>query len=156
MRSNNTALVAAGLGALLAAALVSGALYGAGPMATWMEAVGWARPRGRAIIQASVPGDPIVQALVRGNPDRFHADERGRRDEAGLPVGAAVFRVTGSAHVEAELRAFEPSTLLVSSAEGGTVCLLALDPGRVPALGLRLRELATEGVVDRVEADPHL
>ena len=39
MRSTNTAaLVVAGLGALLAAALASGALYGAGPMATWMKA----------------------------------------------------------------------------------------------------------------------
>ncbi len=38
MRSTDTALVAAGLGALLAAALVSGALYGAGPLATRMEA----------------------------------------------------------------------------------------------------------------------
>jgi primosomal protein N' (replication factor Y) len=125
-------------------------------LATWMEAVGWARPRGRAIVQASSPGDPIVQALVRGNPDRFHADDRARRHEAGLPVGAAVFRITGSTEVESELRAFEPSTLLVSSAQGRTVCLLALDPGRVPALGMRLRELATDGVVDRVEAEPHL
>ena len=125
-------------------------------LATWMEAIGWARPRGQAIVQASAPGDPIVQALVRGNPDRFHADERRRRYEAGLPVGVAVFRITGSADVEAELRAFEPSTLLVSSAEGRTVCLLALDPGRVPALGMRIRELATDGVVDRVEAEPHL
>jgi hypothetical protein len=38
MRSTDTALVAAGLGALLVAALVSGALYGAGPIATWMKA----------------------------------------------------------------------------------------------------------------------
>jgi hypothetical protein len=97
-----------------------------------------------------------VQALVRGNPDRFHADERRRRHEAGLPVGAAVFRIAGSPEIESELRAFEPSTLLVSSVEGRTVCLLALDPGRVPALGMRLRELATDGVVDRVEAEPHL
>jgi primosomal protein N' (replication factor Y) len=125
-------------------------------LATWMEAVGWARPRGRAIVQASSPRDPIVQALVRGNPDRFHADERARRSEAGLPVGTAVFRVTGGVEVEEELRSFSPSTLLVSSVEGRTVCLLALDPGRVPALGTRLRELATDGVVDRVEAEPHL
>ena len=68
----------------------------------------------------------------------------------------AVFRITGTADVEAELRAFEPSTLLVSSVEDRTVCLLALDPGRVPALGMRIRELATDGVVDRVEAEPHL
>ena len=125
-------------------------------LATWMEAVGWARPRGRAIVQSSSPGDPIVQALVRGNPDRFLAQERARRRDAGLPVGAAVFRVTGAAAVEDELRAFAPTTLLVSSVEDRTVCLLALDPGRVPALGLRLRELAADGVVDRVEAEPHL
>jgi primosomal protein N' (replication factor Y) len=125
-------------------------------LAMWMEAVGWARPRGRAIVQASSPADPIVQALVRGNADRFHADERKRRREAGLPVGAAVFRITGSPKVEEELRAFEPSTLLVSVFEDRTVCLLALDPARVTALGTRLRELAADGVVDRVEAEPHL
>lgn len=125
-------------------------------LATWMEAIGWARPHGRAIVQASTPGAPIVQALVRGNPDRFHADEMRRRREAGLPVGAAVFRVTGSADLEGELRRFEAPTLLVSVSEGRTVCLLALDPGRVNALGTRLRELAADGVVDRVEAEPHL
>jgi primosomal protein N' (replication factor Y) (superfamily II helicase) len=125
-------------------------------LATWMEAVGWARPRGRAVVQASAPGDPIVQALVRGNPDRFLADEMRRRREAGLPVGAAVFRVTGTADVEEELRLFAPSTLLVSTSEGRTVCLVALDPERVSALGTRLRELAVNGVVDRVEAEPHL
>jgi primosomal protein N' (replication factor Y) len=125
-------------------------------LATWMEAIGWARPHGKAIVQASTPGDPIVQALVRGNPDRFHAEETRRRREAGLPVGAAVFRVTGSADLEAELRSFDPFTLLVSGAEGRTVCLLALDPERVIALGTRLRQLAADGVVDRVEAEPHL
>jgi primosomal protein N' (replication factor Y) len=125
-------------------------------LATWMEAVGWARPRGRAIVQASVPGDPMIQALVRGNPDRFHRDEADRRREAGLPLGAAVFRIMGSDALEGELSAFEPWTLLVSATEGRTVCLLALDPERVAALGKRLRELATEGVVDRVEAEPHL
>jgi hypothetical protein len=58
--------------------------------------------------------------------------------------------------MEEELRAFEPSTLLVSVFEDRTVCLLALDPARVTALGTRLRELAADGVVDRVEAEPHL
>ncbi|MDQ4107178.1 MAG: hypothetical protein M3138_00010 [Actinomycetota bacterium] len=125
-------------------------------LATWMEAVGWARPRGRAIVQASNPGDPIVQALVRGNPDRFHSDEMRRRREAGLPVGAAVFRVTGTADLETEVRPFDPSTLLVSASEGRTVCLLALAPERVSEFGTRLRELAAVGVVERVEAEPHL
>jgi primosomal protein N' (replication factor Y) len=125
-------------------------------LAIWMEAVGWARPDGRAIVQASSPSDPIVQALVRGNPDRFHADELRRRRDAGLPVGSAVFRVTGDRSLEAELGAFEPSTLLVTGGEERTVCLLALDPERVPRLGARLRELAADGVVERVEAEPHL
>ena len=125
-------------------------------LATWMEAVGWARPRGRAIVQSSSPADPLVQALVRGNPHRFHAQEIGRREDAGLPVGAAVFRITGDAALETELAALDPRTLLVSSAEGRTVCLLALDTERVEALGSRLRELAADGAVDRVEAEPHL
>jgi primosomal protein N' (replication factor Y) len=125
-------------------------------LATWMEAVGWARPRGRAIVQASNPADPIVQALVRGNPDRFHSDEMRRRREAGLPVGAAVFRVTGTGDLETEMRPFDPSTLLVSVSEGRTVCLLALDSERVGEFGRRLRELAADGVVERVDAEPHL
>jgi primosomal protein N' (replication factor Y) len=125
-------------------------------LATWMEAVGWARPNGRAIVQSSSPGDPLVQALVRGNPDRFHADERRRREAAGLPVGAAVFRIIGGDALEAELRRFDPAALLVSAGEGRTICLLALDPGRVDVLGTRLRELAADGTVDRVEAEPHL
>jgi primosomal protein N' (replication factor Y) len=125
-------------------------------LATWMEAVAWARPNGRAIVQSSSPGDPIVQAVVRGNPDRFHLDEMRRRRDAGLPVGSAVFRITGASGLDAELRRFDPTTLLVTTDEGRTVCLLALDPGRVPSLGVRLRELAVDGVVERVEAEPHL
>jgi primosomal protein N' (replication factor Y) len=125
-------------------------------LSTWMEAVGWARPRGRAIVQASAPNDPIVQALVRGNPERFHRDEARRRRDAGLPVGVAVFRITGAPTLPDELAPVDPATLLVSGSEGRTVCLLALDPWRVPALGERLRELAAVGVVERVEAEPHL
>jgi primosomal protein N' len=125
-------------------------------LTTWMEAVAWAAPGGRAIVQATRANDPAVQALVRGRPDRFHADEADRRSAAGFPVGVAVFKVEGSAQVEAELRTLEPITLLVSSLGERTVCLLALEAGHVPGFGRRLRELAELGVVTRVEAEPHL
>jgi primosomal protein N' (replication factor Y) len=125
-------------------------------LTTWMEAVGWARPHGRAIVQSSRAGGALVQALVRGNPDRFHADETRRRREAGLPIGAAVFRVVGTGDLQTHLRAAEPITLLVSGDEERRVCLVALDPARVPELGRTLRGLAADGVVERVEAEPHL
>jgi primosomal protein N' (replication factor Y) len=125
-------------------------------LATWMEAVAWARPSGKAIVQADRPSDPAIQALVRGNPDRFHADEVVRRKSAGFPVGSAVFRVAGSADLEAELATLRPITLLASSVGEQTVCLLALDPDRVSGFGRVIRELAVRDVVTRIEAEPHL
>jgi primosomal protein N' (replication factor Y) (superfamily II helicase) len=125
-------------------------------LATWMEAVGWARPDGRAIVQASEPSDPAVQALVRGNPRRFHALELERRSGAGFPVGARVFRVVGSHTLAAAIEAHRPITSLVSTLGDRTVCLLALEAGDVPAFGASMRELAARGVVERVEAEPHL
>jgi hypothetical protein len=62
----------------------------------------------------------------------------------------------GTAALEQELDAFEPITSLVSSLGGRTVCLLALEPGRVAPFGVAMRELAVRGVVERVEAEPHL
>ena len=123
---------------------------------TWTEAVAWARPGGRAIVQSSHANDPAVQSLVQGDPARFHRDERLRRAQAGFPVGSAVFRVAGGSGLEGELTALGPITLLVSSAEGQTICLLALDPGGVPAFGRAARELARRDVITRVEAEPHL
>jgi hypothetical protein len=125
-------------------------------LATWMEAVGWARPSGRAIVQADRPSDPAIQALVRGNPDRFHADEAARRTAAGFPVGSAVFRIAGSGALEAQLAGVDPITMLVSSVGEQTVCLLALEPGRVEAFGRTIRDLAARDIVERVEAEPHL
>jgi primosomal protein N' (replication factor Y) len=125
-------------------------------LAIWMEAVGWARPAGRAIVQSSHPSDPAVQALVRGNPDRFLAREREQRAAAGFPVGAPVFRVTGGDGVEAALAEHEPLTSLVTTVGDRTICLLALEAGRVPAFSRAMRDLAIEGVVERVEAEPHL
>jgi primosomal protein N' (replication factor Y) len=125
-------------------------------LSTWSEAASWAHPGGRVIVQSGRPTDAAIQALVRGNPDRFHADERERRAAAGFPVGAAVFRVEGGPGLGDELRAQEPISLLASSAEGRTVCLLALEERRVPAFGREMRARAARGEVTRVEAEPHL
>jgi len=125
-------------------------------LTTWMEAIGWARPRGRAIVQASKTNDAAVQSLVRGNHRRFHTDERERRAAAGFPVGAAVFRVGGPRGLERDLAGLAPLTMLVSSVEDRTVCLLALEPGRVPEFGRAIRDLAARDRVTRVEAEPHL
>ena len=125
-------------------------------LTTWFEAAAWAYPHGRAIVQASRAGDPTVQALVKGKPDRFHEDERARRAAAGFPVGAAVFRVVGGSELQAELARLDPITLLVTSAADRTICLLALDPAAVPSFGRAARELAVRDVVERVEAEPHL
>lgn len=125
-------------------------------LCTWMEAVAWARPAGRAIVQSSNARDPAVQAVVRGRPDRFHADEAERRRAAGFPVGAPVFRVTGDERVAAALERIGPITLLVSSATERTVCLIALEPDRVSAFGRLARDLAADGAIERVEAELHL
>ena len=123
---------------------------------TWMEAIAWARPHGRAIVQSAHANDPAIQSLVLGEPSRFHRHERERRAQAGFPVGSAVFRVVGSLALEEALAALDPITMLVSSAGEQTVCLLALDPGDVSAFGRAARELAGHDVIVRVEAEPHL
>ena len=125
-------------------------------LATWMEAAAWASPSGRVIVQTRHPGDPAVQSLVSGNPERFHRNELPRRADAGFPAGWPVFRVTGASTLVPELETLHPRTLLSSGAEGQTVCLVALDPGAVPAFGRTMRALAERGVVTRVEAEPHL
>jgi primosomal protein N' (replication factor Y) len=122
----------------------------------WFEAAAWARSDGRVIVQTTSPNDPAVQALVMARPDRFHRSEASRRTEAGFPAGAAVFRVAGNEELGSELAALPHRTLLVTSAEGSTVCLLALDPSDLPAFGRAARGLAERGVVTRVEAEPHL
>ncbi|HEY3263576.1 MAG TPA: hypothetical protein VGK12_00315 [Actinomycetota bacterium] len=125
-------------------------------LATWMEAAAWACPSGRVIAQTRAPNDAAVQALVTGNPDRFHRDELPRRAQAGFPVGAPVFRVAGSADLPGELETLRHGTLLVTSVGDETLCLLALEAGDVSAFGRAMRDLAARGIVSRVEAEPHL
>jgi primosomal protein N' (replication factor Y) len=125
-------------------------------LSLWMEAVAWAHPGGRAIVQASRPRDPAIQAVVRGNPSRFHEDDRARRAEAGFPVAAPVFRVAGPAGLEHHLTGLDPITLLTSTAGDQTVCVLALASDRLPPFGRMMRDLAARGEISRVEAEPHL
>ena len=126
-------------------------------LAIWMEAVGWARPSGSAIVQTAHPGDPAVQALVRGNPDRFHERERARRAEAGFPVGAPVFRVVGTDALEREARGARADHDRSSrrSEAGRYACSRSSPTGSRPS-GDAMRRLAAAGVVERVEAEPHL
>jgi hypothetical protein len=125
-------------------------------LAIWMEATAWARPNGRVVVQSSQASDPAVQALVRGNPDRFHVRERERRAAVGFPVGEPTFRVVGTTPLEGELETLGPTTLLSTALGERTVCLLAIEPGRVAAFGSAMRALAAAGVVERVEAEPHI
>jgi len=125
-------------------------------LALWMEAAAWARPRGRVIVQSSRPNDPLVQALVAGNPSRFHRADAARRAEAGFPVGFPVFRVVGTAELEPELAALQPVTLLATGLADERVCVVTVPPGAVETFGRAIRALASRGVVTRVEAEPHL
>ena len=125
-------------------------------LAVWMEAAGWARPNGRVIVQSRHPGDPAIQSLVAGNPDRFHREEMARRREAGFPAGSCVFRVAGTADLPNLLDAEKPITLLTSGQGDETVCLVAVRWEAVGSFGRTLRTLAERGVVSRVEAEPHL
>lgn len=125
-------------------------------LAAWSEVAALARPHGRVIIQTDAPGDPAVQALVSGNPERFARSEGPRLREAGFPAGAAVFRVAGGIGVREAIEGIRHHALLVTGDEDATVCLVALDPADVADLGRAVRALAARGIPVRVEADPHL
>ena len=99
---------------------------------------------------------PPSRRSCEGIRIRFHERERTRRDHAGFPVGAPVFRVMGDDRLGPEVEALRPITSLISELGGRTVCLLALQAERVPAFGRSMRALAARGVVERVEAEPHL
>jgi primosomal protein N' len=143
-------------------------------LATWMEAGAWAGPRragGRVLVQSRHPGHRAIQALVRWEPEPFLLAEADRRAEAGFPPGHPVFRVRGDgrlvdlvgpAGAETVLSTTSvdpgPSGEAVPSLAGGmrTICLVAVSPERLDGFRARIRELAAEGVVDRIEAEPQL
>ena len=126
-------------------------------LATWMEAVGWARP-------GAGPSCRPTARTIRPSRRWCGATRTGsmptRRDAAraaGFPVGAAVFRIAGIERARRpRSRPATRSRCSSSSVGEQTVCLLALEPGRVGELGRMVRELAARDVVTRVEAEPHL
>ena len=133
-------------------------------LATWMEAAVWAGPRaegGRVLVQTRNPGHPAVQALIRWEPLPFLLGDGRRRAEAGFPPGCPVFRLAlrepgegpGS---ESILRAAGAHSVLATAAMGLTLCLVAVRPESLSAFRLEILRLAVDGVVDRVEAEPHL
>jgi hypothetical protein len=127
-----------------------------GTLATWAEVAAWAFPSGRVVVQTARPNDPAVQALVSGRPDRFARAETRALADAGLPVGCPVFRLAGTPDLERELGGLPHRTMLVSSLESQTICLVAVDPADLDAFGVGTRRLAERGIVTRVEAEPHL
>jgi primosomal protein N' (replication factor Y) (superfamily II helicase) len=125
-------------------------------LALWMEAAAWAGSQGRVIVQSSRPNDPLVQALVAGNPGRFHRADLPRRAAAGFPAGFPVFRVVGDTALEDALAQLRPVTLLATRLGDASVCLVTVRPDEVAAFGRAVRDLAVRGTVTRVEAEPHL
>jgi len=128
-------------------------------LSTWMEAAAWAGPRsagGRVLVQTRQAGHPAIQALVRWDPLPYLLSEATRRSEAGFPAGHPVYRITGGADLAARLRSGGAPTVLSTSAEKGTLCLVAVPPDRLGAFRREVLRLVAEGAIDRVEAEPQL
>ena len=125
-------------------------------LGVWMEAASWAGHGGRVIVQSAEPGGAAIQALVAGNPERFHRHELLRREAAGFPAGFPVFRVSGGVGLASEMEGLSPVSLLATSVDDEAIFLVTLRPEQVGAFGRVARSLAEKGLVTRVEAEPHL
>jgi len=131
-------------------------------LAIWMEVAAWAGPRsagGRVLAQTREPGHPAVQALVRWEPVPFLLAEAERRAEAGFAAGRPVFRVTASGadgDVAALLREAGGAPILSTPAGDQTICLVSVRPDGTRRFREGMVRLVADGIVRRVEADPHL
>ena len=124
-----------------------------------MEAGAWAGSRGgggRVLVQTRRPGNAAIQALVRWEPLAFLIAEGDRRRDAGFAPGHGIFRVSGGAGLEKALRTAGAETVLATTGDIGTVCLVAVPPQRLPAFRGGVLRLAAEGEVARVEAEPQV
>jgi len=125
-------------------------------LGVWMEAASWAGHGGQVIVQSAEPGGAAIQALVAGNPERFHRHELLRREAAGFPAGFPVFKVCGGVGLALEIEGLSPVSLLSTSVGDEAIFLVTLRPEQVGAFGRIARSLAEKGLVTRVEAEPHL
>ena len=114
------------------------------PPASERSPSGWRRshglaPTGARSSRRRTRPTTAVQALVRGQTDRFHEQERRRRADAGFPVGTPVFRVVGDERLDGGARGVRPRVVARSPRGAGaqTVCLVAVALDRVPAFGPR-------------------
>ncbi len=128
-------------------------------VATWMEAAAWAGPRsagGRVLMQTRHAAHPAVQALVRWDPIRFLEDEAVRREKAGFDPLRAFFRITGNGRLVESIAAAGGSTLVSTTGDGSTVCLVSVSAESLADFRNAVLRLAMDGVVDRAEAEPQL
>ena len=128
-------------------------------VATWMEAAAWAGPRsegGRVLMQTRHAAHPAVQALVRWDPVRFLESDANRRRDAGFDPLRPLFRITGEPRLVESITAAGGTSLVSTSGNGSTVCLVSVPLECLAEFRKAVLRLAAEGVVDRVEAEPHL
>jgi primosomal protein N' (replication factor Y) (superfamily II helicase) len=128
-------------------------------LATWMEAAAWAGPRSggsRVLLQTRHPAHPAIQALIRWEPTQFLLAQARTRAEAGFPPGQAVFRIAGTAALDEPLTEAGGGTVLSTTVEGGTLCLVAVPPANLARFRQEILRLASQGTVTRVEAEPQL
>ena len=97
-----------------------------------------------------------MQALVRWEPVGFLLAEAERRLQAGFPAGHLVFRVAGADGLSEQMAKAGAHTVLATTAEHGTVCLVAVAPERFAAFRDEVVGLAAAGAVTRVEAEPQI
>jgi primosomal protein N' (replication factor Y) (superfamily II helicase) len=128
-------------------------------VATWMEAASWAGRRsggGRVLMQTRHAAHPAVQAMVRWDPARFLEDEAGRRTKAGFDPLRALFRISGAGGLVGSITAAGGSSLVSTSGDGSTVCLVSVPSECLGDFRNAVLRLAADGVVARVEAEPQL
>ena len=128
-------------------------------VATWMEAAAWAGPRGtggRVLLQTRHPAHPAVQALVRWDPIRFLEEEAERRTKAGFEPLRPLFRMIGNAQLVESLTGAGASVLISTGTDKSTTCLVSVPTESLTDFRATVVQLAVNGVVERVEAEPQL